>query len=88
MGVWKDNNMKKEKLLRIIAVIWLVIAIIGSWYSGTFCYTEDVSGPPYPMVCEYNYTQIFLNLLAFGIPSWIIFVYLIINKMKKHNKTK
>ena len=69
--------MKKEKLLLIIAVIWLAIALFLAGFA--FCDTICKPGAK----CTRDYLNYFIVL---GIPSWIAFIYLIINKLTKKKK--
>ncbi len=75
--------MKKDKILIIIAIAYLAILVIFLFFIfKPICAMTD------PMICHSDF-GISLNMLWFyGIPSWIIFIYLIINKMKKHNNKK
>ncbi|MFH1711373.1 MAG: hypothetical protein ABH840_03615, partial [Nanoarchaeota archaeon] len=81
------NKMKKIKIMLIIAVIWLVAVLFILYYQIRNC--PLVCGPP-SHYC--NYTCFFGKLgwgysfAFFGIPSWVIFIYLIFDKLKNRNR--
>jgi len=76
------NKMKNKKVLLIIAVIWLVLILL---FTNLICPRTcvDWKSPDMRCGCDIYYPYFFLII---GIPSWIIFIYLIVNKIKNNKK--
>ncbi|MFA5174441.1 MAG: hypothetical protein WC438_04645 [Candidatus Pacearchaeota archaeon] len=79
MKTWK-------KTLLIIAIIYLILIVIKSILG---CFMDCPmsiceSGDNCPTInCNCQFTQILINILLFGIPSWIIFLIILLKKERR-----